>query len=132
MTVKKFLADLYGCTPGYQYNQLNEERLDKKISYYQNFLETIGKVDPGYTKWRGQVLYEVHRPKMIKANKAYESGDITKEEFVKTLKNIQMTLEESIQCLQPEADGTKEAHQGRLAAKAMAGIKEIIFFSDFL
>ena len=52
MTVKKFLADLYGCTPGYQYNQLNEERLDKKISYYQNFLETIGKVDPGYTKVR--------------------------------------------------------------------------------
>ena len=83
-------------------------------------------------QWRGQVLYEVHRPKMIKANKAYESGDITKEEFIKTLKNIQMTLEESIQCLQPEADGTKEAHQGRLAAKAMAGIKEIIFFSDFL
>ena len=52
MTVKKFLADLYGCTPGYQYNQLNEERLDKKIYYYQNFLETIGKVDPGYTKVR--------------------------------------------------------------------------------
>ena len=52
MTVKKFLADLYGCTPAYQYNQLNEERLDKKISYYQNFLDTIGKVDPGYTKVR--------------------------------------------------------------------------------
>ena len=68
---------------------------------------------------------------MIKTNKAYESGDMTKEEFVKTLKNIQMTLEESIQCLQPEADGTKEAHQGRLAAKAMAAIKELIFFSDF-
>ena len=56
MTVKKFLADLYGCTPGYQYNQLNEERLDKKISYYQNFLETIGKVDPGYTKVRYTII----------------------------------------------------------------------------
>ena len=50
MTVKKFLADLYGYTQGYQYNQLSEERLEKKIMYYQNFLDTIGKVDPGYTK----------------------------------------------------------------------------------
>ena len=50
MTVKKFLADLYGFAQGYQYNQLNEERLNKKIIYYQNFLDTIGKVDPGYTK----------------------------------------------------------------------------------
>ena len=57
MTVKKYLADLYGCTPGFQYNQLTEERLDKKISYYQNFLETIGKVDPGYTKVRNNCKY---------------------------------------------------------------------------
>lgn len=50
MTVKKFLADLYGNTEGYLYNQLNEERLEKKIQYYQEFLDTIGKVDPGWPK----------------------------------------------------------------------------------
>ena len=74
----------------------------------------------------------MHRPLLIKANKAYESGAITKEEFVKNLKKIQISLEESQKCLQPEADGTKEAYQGKMASKAMAGIKELIFFSDFI
>ena len=59
MTVKKFLADLYGFAQGYQYNQLNEERLNKKIIYYQNFLDTIGKVDPGYTKVSKGVILKI-------------------------------------------------------------------------
>ncbi len=52
MTVKKYLADLYGCTEGYHYNTLSEERLLKKIQFYSEFLETVGSVDPGFTKVR--------------------------------------------------------------------------------
>ena len=83
-------------------------------------------------KWRGQVLYEMHRPMLIKYNKAYELGAIKKEEFIKNLKKIQASLEESIKCLLPEAEGTKEAYQAKLATKALSSVKEFIFFSDFL
>ena len=54
---------------------------------------------------------------MIKANKAYESGNLSKEEFTKNLKKIQNSLEESFQCLKPEAKGTKEAETVQLISK---------------
>ena len=71
MTVKKFLADLYGFAQGYQYNQLNEERLNKKIIYYQNFLDTIGKVDPGYTKVSNGVILKILIGNIFKFTKHY-------------------------------------------------------------
>jgi len=129
MTVKKYLADLYLTGAG---SNSDPEKLIRKIKYYQEFLDVIGKVDRGYPPWRGQVLFEMHRPMMVKANRDYESGDISKEEFLNTLRKISCQLEESIKCLQPEAEGTKEAYQAKLANKALKGIKELIFFSDFL
>ena len=77
-------------------------------------------------------MYQMHYPLMIKANKAYESGNLSKEEFTKNLKKIQNSLEESFQCLKPEAKGTKEAETVQLISKALVGVKELIFFSDFL
>ena len=65
-------------------------------------------------------------------NSFSKTGAISKEEFLNTLKKISCQLEESIKCLQPEAEGTKEAYQAKLATKALKGIKELIFFSDFL
>ena len=124
MTVKKFLADMYG------HNDL--EKIPLKIQYFEEFLDVIGKVDPGFTAWRGQVLYDLHRPSMLKANLAYSKGEMKKEEFLQTLKKISGQLEESVKCLLPEAEGTKEAFICQLAQKALNGIKEVIFFSEFL
>jgi hypothetical protein len=50
MTVKKYLSDIYGYRQGYQYNQLSQEKFDLKIQYCQEFISTIGLVDPGLTK----------------------------------------------------------------------------------
>ena len=124
MTVKKYLADMY------PKNDL--EKMPLKIQYFEEFLDVIGKVDPGFTSWRGQVLFDLHRPMMVQANQAYAKGEIKKDEFIQTLKKISSNLEESVKCLLPEAEGTKEAYVCQLAQKALNGIKEVIFFSDFL
>lgn len=69
---------------------------------------------------------------LIKANKSYESGCISKDDFLVSLRNISQILEESVKCLQAEAEGTKEALQASMASKALTGIKEILFFSEFI
>ena len=94
---------------GYKYNQLSEEKLNMKITYYENYLDLVEKLNPGYTIWRGEVLYQLHYPLLFKANKAYEAGNLKKDDFMAILKKIKSSLEESQQCLQPEAEGTKEA-----------------------
>ena len=56
MTVKKYLADLYLTGAG---SNSDPEKLMKKIKYYQEFLDVIGKVDRGYPP----VSYEPLGPK---------------------------------------------------------------------
>ena len=87
---------------------------------------------PAYLQWRGQTLYEMYRPMSVQANKSYDLGQISKDDFIATLKTLSVQLEESVKCLLPEAEGTKACYQGKLAAKALTDIKEAIFFSDFL
>ena len=50
MTVKKYLADIYGYRPGYLFNQLSQDKIDAKIRFSKEFISTIGLVDPGLTK----------------------------------------------------------------------------------
>ena len=50
MTIKKYLADIYGNKEGFKYNQLSASQIDLKIKYAQEFLSVVGVVDPGTTK----------------------------------------------------------------------------------
>ena len=83
-------------------------------------------------QWRGQILYELNRTILAQSTKHYETGTISKNEFLSSLKSISSQFEESIKCLSVEEEGSKEANQAKLAAKSLAEIKELIFFSDFI
>ena len=52
MTIKKYMADIYGNREGFKYNQISKDQIDIKIEYAQQFLDVVGKVDPGTTKVR--------------------------------------------------------------------------------
>ena len=115
------VPDLYNREPlfrrymqGYKYNQLSEEKLNLKIMYYENYLDFVEKLNPGFTIWRGEVLYQLHYPLLFKANKAYESGNLKKDDFMAILREIKSSLEESHQCLKLEAEGTKEAQTAQM------------------
>ena len=74
----------------------------------------------------------MHYPRMIRANKEFESGILNKNGFKKELSSIKESLETGLKCLVTEAEGTKEADTTKSIVKALVGIKELIFFSDFL
>ena len=50
MTIKKYIADIYGNREGYKLHQLTESQIDLKIKFSKEFLDVVGKVDPGTTK----------------------------------------------------------------------------------
>ena len=57
MTIKKYVADIYGNREGFKYNQISKDQIDIKIDYAQQFLDVVGKVDPGTTKVRELIKY---------------------------------------------------------------------------
>ena len=44
---------------------LTRPEKERKIQLCLSVLETLGKVDPGYTKWRGTLLQELIHPLML-------------------------------------------------------------------
>ena len=46
-------------------------------------LDTISRVDPGYTKTRGQMLAEMNKTKLVIAKEDLEKGDKNMETFNK-------------------------------------------------
>ena len=69
---------------------------------------------------------------MFHLTRLYSSGQISKENFLETLKKISEYLDESFACLKDEPEGTKESTTAKLAKKALTQTKEIILFSDFI
>lgn len=59
MTIKKYIADIYGNKEGFKYNQMSGSQIDLKIKYAQEFLNVVGMVDPGTTKVNIITLFRV-------------------------------------------------------------------------
>ena len=78
MTLKKYIADLLGTSDGYRLHQLSDDQLDLKIRYSEDFLRVIGLVDPGQTKWRGTLLFDLHTALYWKSNKKYAMSHTNK------------------------------------------------------
>ena len=78
MTLKKYIADLLGTSDGYRLHQLSDDQLDLKIRYSEDFLRVIGLVDPGQTKWRGTLLFDLHTALYWKSNKKYAMSHANK------------------------------------------------------
>ena len=48
-SVERILASAYGNVQGYKYNQLSNERLNAQIDFYQNYLDLVNRINPGYS-----------------------------------------------------------------------------------
>ncbi len=83
-------------------------------------------------QWRGQVLGELHKPILIKLNQDFQRGKTAKDDFIKNLRDLRASLEESVRCLEFEPEGTKEWKTMLSSKKAIAEIKDVILFADYL
>ena len=79
------LAHLYGNVKPFMMEDLTRPMLNRKIQVCNQVLETLGKVDPGYSSWRGKMLVELTKAKVALAKRNLAGGIITKTQFMKVL-----------------------------------------------
>ncbi len=60
------------------------------FSFFRDVLETMGKLEYGYTSWRGKMLHELTRVKVFLAKRDFKSGKIAKGQLQNTLAEEQM------------------------------------------
>ncbi|XP_017045855.2 SET domain-containing protein SmydA-8 [Drosophila ficusphila] len=120
LSAKYSLCQIYGRIEGYLLPQMSPEDIARKESYCREFLEIVDVLDPGLTRLRGLIMYELHAPVMVLAQSAIQSGQISRQEFQRRLKEVVKLLQVSrdILCLEPQ--GSTEHEMGLAAADALS------------
>ncbi|KFB42587.1 AGAP011523-PA-like protein [Anopheles sinensis] len=81
---------------------------EAKETLCQDLLEVIDQLEPGLSRLRGTIMYEMHVPLMVEAGQLFQRGAIQRPELRRRLKEVQRLLRESERILALEPEGTPE------------------------
>uniref|UniRef100_A0A1A9WV71 SET domain-containing protein n=1 Tax=Glossina brevipalpis TaxID=37001 RepID=A0A1A9WV71_9MUSC len=120
--VKYTLCQIYGRIEGYLISDMSFEDLKLKEKYCREFLQIADILQPGLTKLRGLIMYELHAPIMMISQCLWRQHLITRKEFNKRLREVTELLKKSSLILRMEPKGSND-YQMSLAAEE--GLKQL-------
>ncbi|KAM7347903.1 SET and MYND domain containing, arthropod-specific, member 4 [Cochliomyia hominivorax] len=115
-SAKYSLCQIYGKIENYLLPQLSLEDLQRKQRYCREFLEVIDVLEPGLTRLRGLIMYELHAPIIMISQYLLMHDLITRKQFNLNMKEVVHLLKQSALILKMEPQGSSE-HQMGLAAE---------------
>ncbi|KRT82251.1 SET domain-containing protein, partial [Oryctes borbonicus] len=75
------LAQMYGKMEGYTMDLLPDVLFERKVELCQQILENINVIEPGWSRLRGIIMYELHAPLIMLARNLYNTNAIDKEQL---------------------------------------------------
>ena len=118
--VKYNLAKMYGRMEGYEANSLTENQLLRKQELCEEVLSVYDIIIPGNNWMRGVMLYELHLPHVLLANRLLQRGPGGGGDPVK----IKAGLRTGLNCLKQGMDILKLQPEESFEAKIVAGSKD--------
>lgn len=122
LAAKHSLCQLYGKIDGFLINELSIDQLKRKEQYCRDFLEVIDVLEPGTSRLRGVVLYELHAPVMLQITRDLQCNRIKVSEFKQRLKEVVQILKKSYDILKLEPTGSSENSMALAAKSALDSI----------
>lgn len=113
--IKYAIVALLANRPPYDLENLSKEELELKAALATQLLELAEQVEPGSSRWRGQLLLELQMAQVALAAGLEETGAIGKMAARERAEEAMANLQEGARILQVEPD-MKEAVQARLSA----------------
>ena len=120
------LAQLYGRVEEYFLDDLPDIILEHKVELCRLVMQVLDVVEPGLTRSRGMILYELHAPLLFIARGQWSAGVIDNPTLKSKMTEASAVLKEAadILCLEPE--GTPEAEIGQGAKEALEQLNQSI------
>lgn len=113
--VKHAIVMLLANRKPYSLDRLSKEQLELKAEMAKQLLELADKVEPGSSKWRGQLLLELQMAQVALAAALEETGAIGKLAARERAQEAMGNLQEAARILQVEPD-MRETLQSRMSA----------------
>jgi len=101
---KKHLSVAYGRFPGYTFDKLSIEKLNKKIGYCKEVLDSVAILEPGLSTQKGLTLYELWMGEVELAERM--KTEMSKEDHNTALKDALKKLEEAAMILRYEPENS--------------------------
>ncbi|BFF99979.1 SET domain-containing protein SmydA-8 [Drosophila madeirensis] len=119
LSAKYSLCQIYGRIKGYLLSEMSPQDIVRKERYCREFLAIIDLLEPGLTRLRGLIMYELHAPVMVLAQMGLQSGQISRQDFQRRVKEVAKLLQNSRDILLLEPEGSSEHEMGMAAADAV-------------
>jgi len=106
---------------------LTLDQVELRKNLLEEFISVFQVVDPGLTKWRGKMLYQVCKTKMFLADiKHSKVVTMDTKEFLSEMRDSIAGLEDVVECLKHEPESCVEGRVGKMAKMTMAQAKEVM------
>ncbi|KAK6616972.1 hypothetical protein RUM44_005329 [Polyplax serrata] len=122
------LSQIYGKIDGYLINEMTDEQLERKSQICRNLIKIFEKLEPGLTKERGLLLYELHAPLMILLKRKCACKTTSVREIKLKINQVVKYLDEVVLILSKEPECSKERELVDAAQKAVASIRNCTTF----
>ena len=117
---KYSLAKMYGRMEGYEANNLSLELLERKRQLCEEVLGVLDVIMPGSVRMRGVMLYELHLPYVMIANRQLQAGPGGGADPAKICAN----LKKGLKYLKQGIEILKLQPENSFEAKIVAGAKD--------
>lgn len=106
--IKQSLIELYGRVPEYRLQELSDEQLQRKIDLCKDVMRVLDIFEPGKTRSRAMLLYEMHGPIVVLSQSLFDKGKMDSETMKNRFEEVVAMLEECAEILEWEDPITPE------------------------
>lgn len=125
--IQQMLIYAYGHLEKLEYDNLSTHIIEHKVNMCTNILNILDKFEPGATRFRALILYELYMPELLLAKRSFDSRHISQEEYVKCVNRVIDNLKTCDMILQDEDTKSME---GRVLKNVKHNIKTLIEYKN--
>ncbi|XP_055627614.1 SET domain-containing protein SmydA-8 [Toxorhynchites rutilus septentrionalis] len=119
LSAKHSLCQLYGKIEGYLLPEMTLEQVKHKETLCRDLLTLVDKYEPGLSRLRGVVMYELHAPIMVLSQYQFQTKQITLNQLKQKLHEVRQLLSQSAEILSFETPGSPEYDMALAARGAL-------------
>lgn len=124
MGLRQQLIQMYGQVEGYEMLELPDVLLEHKTELIKQVLRVLDVIEPGKSRARAMMLFELHVPMIFTAKSIYAAGLLEGEPLRKKFREVIDVLEECKEILEWEDPNSPEGYCAKVAAGALVQLKE--------
>lgn len=118
-SIRQSLIELYGRVPEYRMQELSDAQLERKIELCKDVQRVLDVFEPGKTRSRAILLYEMHAPIVVLSQSQLDHGKLDIESMKNQFEEVVVMLEECAEILEWEDPITPEGMLANLVKEAI-------------